>query len=693
LEVEKVKYVVGVDVGGTFTDLVCIDEAGKTYVVKSPSTPANPGIGVVNALEKVGASLDMKLSEFLPNVIRICHGTTVSTNAVLTLTGAKVGLLTTKGFRDIVEIRTGIRENRYDYAVPMPEPLAPRHLRRGIEERMKWNGEVHTPLNKEEVRDAVRYFKEQGVESIGICFLWSFKNPVHEKQTAEICREEFPEAYLSLSSSVLPEIREYRRFSTTAINAYVGPALSRYVRYLLQELRNAGYTEELLITQSSAGVMSPEIAVEQAMRTVLSGPACGPAAGVYIGQLYGLENLITTDMGGTSFDVTLIKGGEPWMTDETEVAGVYRIRLPMVDVWTIGAGGGSLAWLGPGKALHVGPQSAGATPGPACYMKEGTEPTSTDADLVLGYLNPDYYLGGEIKVSLELAQKAIKEKIADPLGIDLIEAAGSIVRILNSGMVDAISAVSVRRGEDPRRYAMVAAGGAGPVHAAALAKALRIRQVIVPRLSSVFCAMGGVISDLRHDYVRTVTIRTSTLDFDELNKIYQELEKAANDTLDREKIAKEDRYFKRSMDMRYVGQFHEVGVDVPNGLLGPEQLAEVVERFHERHETLYAYRDIVETEIINLRLAGFGRVVKPSLKEQPYEGKDASKHIKGKRDVFFEEAGGFTSTSIYDGDAMMHGNFVNGPAIIEQRTTTIVVPPGYTIEVGKYGDFIMQVPE
>jgi len=687
------KYVVGVDVGGTFTDLVGIDEDGNTYVIKSPSTPENPGIGVVTALEKCAGSMGKKLTEFLPDVNRICHGTTVSTNAILTLTGAKIGLLTTKGFRDITEIRTGIRENRYDYAVPMPEPLAPRHLRKGIEERIKWNGEVHTPLNEEEVRQAVRYFKEQGVKAIGICFLWSFKNPVHEKRAAEICQEEYPEAYLSLSSTILPEIREYRRFSTTAINAYVGPALSRYVRYLLGELRKAGYTEELLITQSSAGVMSPEIASEQAMRTVLSGPACGPAAGVYIGKLYGIENLITTDMGGTSFDVTLIKEAKPWMTDETEVAGVYRIRLPMVDVWTIGAGGGSIAWLGPGKALHVGPQSAGATPGPASYMKGGTEPTSTDADFVLGYLDPDYYLGGEFKVSLDLARKAIKEKIADPLGIDVIEAARSIVRILNSGMVDAISAVSVRRGEDPRRYAMVAAGGAGPVHAPALAKALRMHKIIVPRLSSVFCAMGGVISDLRHDFVRTVAIRSSSVDFKEMNNVYQELEQIASQILDRERIADGDKYYKRTMDMRYLGQFHEVEVEVPEGKLGPDQLADVINRFHEKHEALYAYRDIVETEIINLRLAAFGRVVKPTLKEYDYAGKDASKHIKGTRDVFFEESGGFVSTAIYDGDAMEYGNLITGPAIVEQKITTIVVPPGYTLEVGKYGDFMMEVPE
>jgi N-methylhydantoinase A len=687
------KYVVGIDVGGTFTDLVAIDEAGNTCVIKSPSTPENPGIGVVTAIEKCSAALNMSLKEFLSKVIRICHGTTVSTNAVLTLTGAKVGLLTTKGFRDITEIRTGIRENRYDYAVPQPEPLAPRHLRIGIEERVKWNGEEYIPLNEEEVRKAAKYFKKHGVQAIAICFLWSFMNPAHEKRAAEICRDEFPEAYITTSSYVLPEIREYRRFSTTAINAYVGPNLSRYIRYLVDELRKAGYKEELLITQSSAGVMSPEIASEQAMRTVLSGPACGPAAGVYVGELYGMQNLITTDMGGTSFDVALIKDGHPWMTDETDVAGLYRIRLPMVDVWTIGAGGGSIAWLGAGKALHVGPQSAGATPGPACYMKGGKEPTSTDADFVLGYLNPDYYLGGEFKVSLELARKVIKEKIADPLGIDLIEAARSIVRILNAGMVDAISAVSVRRGEDPRRYVLIAAGGAGPTHVPELAKALRIRKIIVPRLSSVFCAMGGVISDLRHDFVRTVNIRTSNVSFDQLNNVYQELEREAHDMLNRERITPKDRYFRRSMDMRYVGQFHEVDVEVPNGLLGPEQMKAVVDHFNEKHETLYAYRDITETEIINVRLAGFGKVVKMSLKEYPYDGKDASKYLKGKRDVFFEETGGFVSSAIYDGDAMKYGNVINGPAIIEQKITTVVVPPGFTIEVGKYGDFIMEVPK
>ena len=687
------KYVVGIDVGGTFTDLVSIDETGGTNIVKIPSTPHNPGIAVINSLRRCAEDLRLDFKDFLSMVERICHGTTVSTNAILTLKGAKVGVLTTKGFRDIIEIRCGQRESRYDYGIPMPEPLSPRHLRIGIEERVNWNGEEYAPLNKEEVRKAVRYFKEQGVQAVSICFLWSFKNPSHELEAAEICKQEFPEAYLSLSSNILPEIREYRRFSTTVINSYVGPKLSSYVTYLAGELKKVGYHNELLITQSSAGVMSPEVAAEQAMRTCMSGPACGPAAGVYLGDLYGWNNLITVDMGGTSFDVALIKDGKPFFTDEQDIAGNYRIRLPMVDVWTIGAGGGSIAWLGPGKALHVGPGSATAVPGPACYMKGGTEPTVTDANVVLGYLNPDYYLGGEMKINAGASHKAIKEKIADPLGMTVTEAARSIIRIVNANMADAISVISVRRGEDPRRYTLISAGAAGSAHAAALCKAMRIHRVIAPRIASVFCATGAVISDLRHDFVRTVSVRTEDNQFDKLNSVYAEMEAQAHQMLDREAIARKDRYFRKAMDMRYIGQFHEVETEVPGGLIDAKKMAQVVERFNKKHEKLYEYRDTAPTEIVNLRLIGFGRVVKPQLHEFPLAGKDGSKHIKGKRKVFWEEAGDFVDTTIWDGDNMEYGNALNGPAVIELKTTTITVPPDCTAEVGKYGDFIINIPE
>jgi len=686
------KFVVGVDVGGTFTELVCIDEEGNAIITKTPSTPYDPSVAVIDALTRAAAELGRNLKTFLPDVIRICHGTTVSTNTILTWTGAKAGLLTTKGFRDTLEIREGRRENQYDYAIPAPRPLVPRYLRIGIEGRVKWNGEVVTPLNEDEVQKAAKYLKERGIEALAICFLWSFRNPAHEKRAAEICREKLPDIYVCASCDISPEIREYWRTSTTVLNAYVGPVLSKYIRHLANTLKELDYTGELLITQSNAGVISPEIAMEQAVRTVLSGPACGPAAGVFLCRPYNLDNLITIDMGGTSFDVTLIKEGKPWMTSEVAVGGVYHIRLPLIDVHTIGAGGGSIAWLDDKGALHVGPQSAAADPGPACYNKGGKEPTSTDADLVLGYLNPDFFLGGEIKISLELSRKAIKERIADPLGMDVVEAARSMVKIIDHNMVDGISAVSVRRGEDPRKYVMVAAGGAGPVHAASLAKSLGIGRIIVPQHSSDFCALGGIISDLRHDFVRTVVARTNTVDFNVLNEAYRDMEKIANETLDRERIPVEDRYFTRAMDMRYKGQFHEVEVPVPKGILNSKKMDKVVQEFHQKHEALYAYQDVVETEIINLRLVASGRVVKPSRKEQAFESSDASRHLKGERDVFFEESRGFVSASIYDGDAMRYGNIVEGPAIIEQRVTTTVVPPGARLEVAKYGDYIIDLP-
>ena len=476
-----------------------------------------------------------------------------------------------------------------------------------------------------------------------------------------------------------------------ALNCYVGPVISAYIKKLDRRLKDIGYRQQLLITQSNGGIMSPEVAIAQAGRTLLSGPACAPAAGIFYGDMFDRANLITIDMGGTSFDVCLIKQRAPWMATERDVAGFYRLRLPSIDVHTIGAGGGSIAWLDSKGALHIGPQSAGADPGPVCYMRGGEEPTVTDADLLLGYLNPDYFLGGEIKLYPELSRKAIEEKIAKPRGMDVIEAARSIYAIVNANMATAISVVSVQRGEDPREYTMVAAGGAGPVRAVRLAQELKIPHIIVPRISSVFCALGSVISDLRHDFVRTVTTTTAAIDFDRINELYQEMEMEANKMLDIEGIVEGDRSFNRTMDMRYIGQFHEVEVTVPSGTLTAEHIPGIVEHFHERHETLYAYRDVVPTEIINLRLTAFGRVTKPFLREWVYGEKDASRYIKSKREVYFEETG-LTLTPIYDGDQMEYGNFIEGPAIVEQKTTTIVVPPGCSLELGKYGDYLIEVP-
>jgi N-methylhydantoinase A len=685
------EYVIGVDTGGTFTDLICVDENGSSIIEKVPSTPEDASIAIVEGLRNIAVKNEMDLEGFLKHVTRICHGTTVTTNTVLTWSGARVGLICTKGFRDILGIRFGIRETPYDYRVPAPKPLSPRYLRVPVEERIKWNGEVVTPLNESDVREACKYLKDQQVEAVVVGFIWSFKNPAHERRAVEICKEELPGLYVCGSCDVQPEMREYWRTSTAVLNAYVGPNLSKYLNNLVDTLGKSGFGGQLLITQSNAGVIFPELAVEQAVRTILSGPACSPAAAAYLASPLDLKNLITIDMGGTSLDVCLIKDGNPYTTLETAVGGVYHLRLPLTDVHTIGAGGGSIAWLDKMGVLHVGPQSAGALPGPACYAKGGTEPTSTDADLLLGYLNPEYFLGGVMTADIDLARKAVKEKIADPLGVDVIEAAKAIRKIIDHGMSDAISQVSVERGEDPRKYTLVAAGGAGPVHVANLANPLGIKQVLISRSSSIFCAMGSIIADLRHDLVRSIVSKVGQVSLDMLNQTFEEMKTEGDRYLDREGISAENRYYRKSIDMRYKGQFHEVELPVSDAALSDGGIDKIVEDFHAKHEELYAYRDVVETEMINLRLAAFGSVVTPERKTMKERSTDATGSVKGKRDVHFGGNNGFTPATIYDGDTMEAGNIVEGPAIIEQTTTTVVVPPGARLTVTDYGDYLMEL--
>lgn len=687
------KYVVGIDIGGTFTDLISIDQGGASKVVKTPSTPKDPGVAVMEGLVKLAKEYGKSLEEFMPDLERLSHGTTVSTNTVLTWTGAKVGLLCTKGFRDELEIRFGTREDVYDYRVAQPPALAPRYLRVPIEERYKWDGEEVAPLNEDEVRKACKYFKEQGVEAVAVCFLWSFRYPGHENRAAEIVREELPDIYVTASTEVQPEVREYWRMSTTVLNAYVGPALSKYMKHLVEEMDSTGFEGTMLITQSNAGVMSPDMACQQAVRTLLSGPAGGPRAGIFFTRPLGIENLITIDMGGTSFDVSLVKAGQPMMSLQSAVGGVYHLKLPQIDVHTIGAGGGSIAWIDQFGALHVGPRSAGADPGPACYGKGSSEPTITDADVVLGYLNPDYFIGGEIKLHRDLAEKAIKEKIADPLGMSTIEAARAIKVISDHAMVDGMSTVSVRRGEDPRKYTLVVAGGAGPVHAASLARELHITKLVIPKMSSIFCAVGGLIADLRHDFVTSTISRTSLLDPAWLRAAYEDMKEKGNSVLEGEDIPEGSRYFVISADMRYESQYHEIEIPIEEEELSKEGIPVIVEKFHRRHEELYAYRDVTDTEMVNLRLAAFGRVTTPRRVEMPFVSTDASGYIKTTRDVYFEDDGGFIPTPIYDGNALEVGNIVEGPAILEQKTTTTVIPTGARAEVTSFGDFLVELPE
>jgi len=691
------RFAVGVDIGGTFTDLVAIDEEGNRTVVKTPSTPEDPSIGMVSALKLAAEDLKMNFAEFLGKVSRICHGTTVTTNAVIVRSGAKMGMLTTKGVRDTIEVRRGMRELEYlyDYTYPQPEPLCPRNFRIPIEERIQADGSVYIPLNEEQVRNGVKKFKDEGVEAIAICLLWSFRNPKHELRAAEICREAFPEAYLSLSHEVTPILGEYLRFQSTTVNGYVGPIIRKYMTSMRKTLNDAGYRGALLIVTSSGGVMSPEAIMEKAGVTLTSGPATGPVAGIWYGEQYGIESLITMDMGGTSFDTSLVKNREISIRPGQVVAGVYHIGLPTVDVHAIGAGGGTIIWLDEAGGLHVGPQSAGADPGPACYMRGGTEPTITDANLVLGRLNPDYFIGGKIKLNKDVSIEAIK-KIAEPKGMTVEEMARAIITIAVVNMTDATEVITVRRGENPKDYGLLVGGGAGPGHAAQLAKTLDISKVIIPRESSIFCAMGALISDIRHDYVTSLEKPTEELDWHGVNEIVATMKSEADKVLADEKVPVEERSYGISADMKYIGQYHEIDIQWPEKddfIYSDKDISEIVERFHQRHEALYAHRDEEgKTFSSNLKLAAFGHVSKIKNKPIAAHNKDSSRNQKGTRSVWFEETG-YLSTPIYDGDNMLAGVKVEGPCIIEQRTTTIVVPPEYDVEVSEYGDFIMNVPD
>jgi N-methylhydantoinase A len=662
-------YRIGVDIGGTFTDLLVADDGGDARVYKAPTTPDDPTIGFFRGLERAAADLELSLADLLTQVDTIVHGTTITTNAVLTGEGATTGFVTTKGFRDVLNMRRGLKARQFDKYAP-PLGLVPRHRIQVVEERITLDGEVMTPLREDDVRAAARALREQRVDAVAVSCLWSFRNPVHEERIGAILQEELPDAYVSLSTEVLPQIRVYERHSTTALNAYVGPVLKRYLVRLEEELSRRGFTGTLLIMQSNGGVMSPALAQRFASNTLLSGPAGGPIAGMY----YGGENAITVDMGGTSFDAALVSGGVPTVTTEGEIGG-HRIASPILDIHTVGAGGGSIAWIDSGGLLAVGPASAGADPGPACYGHGGERPTVTDADLLLGYLDPGFFHGGELELDVEAARRAVGT-LASALGLSELQVASGIYELVNANMAAALGVVSVERGHDPREFMLVVAGGAGPIHAAAIARELEIPRILVPRESSVFCAAGMLISDLKHDYVRTYAREP---DAAEMERVYGELEAEALATLASEGVPRDRVELLRSVDLRYVGQFNEV--EVPRA-----------EDFHERHEALYGYSmPGAPTELINLRLSARGITDKPKLEGSDPGGADSSSALKGHRDAYFD--GAFERVPVYDGLQLVNGNVVAGPAIIEQPTTTIVLPPDFTARCDAYDNYLVEPKE
>ena len=678
------RYRVGVDVGGTFTDFLVTDETGESRIYKTSTTPADPTTGFFRGIEKAAADYDLSPNEFLAQIESIVHGTTITTNAVLTGNGATTGFVTTKGFRDLLNMRRGLKEKQFERYAP-PTQLVPRNRIKVVEERVDATGTIITPIFEDDVREAAKVFHHQGVKAVAVSYLWAFRNSQHEERTREILEQELPGVYISISTEILPQIRAYERHSTTALNAYVGPILTAYLLRLEEELNKRNFKGSLLIMQSNGGVMSPEVAQRFASNTLLSGPAGAPQAGVHYGSTHGFKNVITVDMGGTSFDIALIKDGIPSTSTEGSIGG-HRIASPTLDIETVGSGGGSIAHIDSGGLLRVGPQSAGAEPGPACYGRGGIQPTVTDATHVLGYLN---FEGGELTLDSNAAWQAIEQHIANPLKVDVLSAAHGIYEVVSADMAAALEAVSVKRGYDPREFVLVVAGGAGPLHAGFIAKDLGIQLIQIPRESSVFCAAGMLISDLKHDYVHTYAQELTNVNLEEVAAIYQNIINQALATLAREGVPSDKAVIQHSADLRYLGQFNEVEVPCfAEGVYSHAQLEQLIEDFHHKHDSLYGY-SMRESpvEMINLRVSLRGITPKPDSKTVPYHGENPSTAEIGVRQAYFDD--GYLETPVYDGLQLFNGNLISGPAIVVQPTTTILVPPDFDLVCDEFNNYLM----
>lgn len=683
---------IGIDVGGTFTDFIVKRDGEKPSLHKVLSTPSDPSIAVVQGLSEMAGAQHpgLDLAQFARSIDVIVHGTTVTTNATLTRTGAKSGLITTDGVRDALEMRRGVREQQYNNRYTNVKPLVPRYLRVGVRGRLERNGREIEPLDLKAVRDAIELFRREGVQAISICFMNAFANPAHESAAAELVRKELPGAYLTVSTQLLPSIRFYDRVSTTCLNSYVGPKLDHYLERLTGRLKEIGFGGVLLVMQSNGGVMTPSIARGKAALTLLSGPAGGPAAGLFFARAHGQNRCITTDMGGTSFEASMAID-TPALVNDGEIDRL-RVALPMLGIHTIGAGGGSVGWIDEGGLLRMGPQSAGADPGPACYGKGGTLPTSTDANLVLGYLNAEYFAGGRMRLDAQAARAAIETHVARPLGMSVEQAAAGMYRVVCNNMAQGVREITIKRGADPREFPFIAAGGAGPLHSCLICIELEIPFQIVPREASVLCAMGMLLSDLRHDFVRTFVARMDSLDWPRLDSLIDAMSAEGDAQLAEERIAPEGRRHEVKLDCRYLKQYHEVSVAVPREMIARRDARAIANAFHAEHNRLYGYSLEAENaavEIINVRVNSVGLTEKPEYTEEAFGGEDSAHAIKGERRAYVPETARFASMPVYDGRRLRHGNRLQGPAIIEEVTTSVFVSGSYDCVVDRYGSFAL----
>ena len=685
----------GVDVGGTFTDFIYVDDAGKVEVYKTSTTPADPSIGMMEGINAICDKLHLDHGE----IDEIFHGTTIATNMVLEHKGARAGMITTKGYRDIIHIARHKRPTNFSIVEDIPwqkYPVCKRRDRYGVSERViAPDGAELIPLDEDEVRAALRKMKKDCVQAIAVCFLFSFLNPAHEQRVKEIIKEEYPEVYLSLSSEVLPQFREYERFTTTGLNAYIGPTTSRYIKQLVKNLHAQGYTANVHLMQSFGGVASAEAAQEKPVNLLLSGPVGGVLGAIWTTKLTDIQNVITLDIGGTSADISVLADLKPSMKHllDTKVGG-YSAMVPMIDVGTIGAGGGSIAYIDEGGFFRVGPQSAGAVPGPACYNRGGTKPTVSDANIILGRLGTKL-LGGRMEIRKDLAEKAIMKHVGEPLGEDLYEAALGIIDVMNNNMIQEIEKESVRRGFDPRDFALFACGGAGSLHACSVARELGMKHVIVPQNPGALCAVGLVNTNLMYAFSKTEMQLSTKVDLAGLDADYKMLEQEAHDRLIEDNMSEDDIVIQRVADCRYEGQGYEMRVPVVGGPVTEETIEKLKESFHVTHKKQFgrSYRQVA-VEIVNIRVIGTGAIEDLEAVKAPQGTADATAAIIGEREVVFKGADGkpvHEQTKIYDRSKLKAGNTIAGPAIINQMDTTIVIEPGCTGHVNEYGIIVIDI--
>lgn len=674
-----------VDVGGTFTDLITWNvRSGQVRSNKTLTMP-EPSQGVLDVLRKEGLQLG--------DVHLFVHGTTLGINAVLERKGARTGLITTKGFRDVIEIARMDRPDMYNILYQKPPALVPRQLRMEVEERIDARGKILLPLDRTAVLQAIDRFRHHNVQAVAVCLLHSYANPSHEEAIGEIFAREAPELYVTLSHQILREYSEYERTMSAVMNSYIQPLVQEYLGHLQEKLQGEGFSQRFLLLRSSGGAMSYGEARRSPIFTLMSGPAGGVLGAARLSAVTGVKNLITADGGGTSFDVSLVVNGSPRVVSETIIEG-YKLLLPIMDIRSIGAGGGSIATVDAGGALQVGPQSAGGNPGPICYGRGGDRPTVTDAALCLGLLNPEFFLGGEMRLHYEAASAAIDCKIAKPLGLDVRRASSGILAIVETKMAGAIREITIEKGFDPREFALLAFGGSGPFFACNLARKCEIGKVIIPVAPANFSAMGMLLSDLVHHYSRTLILDLKDVTASCIDSIFQELEGLGRSALEADGIEQQKREFHRSVDMRYFGQGgHSVTMPLAFGRFTEEQRQGLEAAFHRLHESTYGYRTDEPVQIVHFRLQALGRLEKPDFRPIQNGGENACHAIKHERQVYWRQLDRVVAFPVYDRTKLLGGNSLTGPAIVEEATATSVVAPGDKLTVGPYGDLIIEIAQ